>query len=128
MRRLSLLVVAVLLLAVQGGPPVKFIHPKTRIVLASVRGFADIPVQVWAERHEANRLMRVEWWGEGCSGSFEREMAGEGAPRLFPDDGWRLARLQPGVCLFTASVYGAGSRLRHRATLEVCAAGGEHTC
>jgi hypothetical protein len=111
--------------------PVRFIHPRARVVLSGIRG-VDIPVQAWIERNAAHRLFEIRWQlvGDDTYQSHSKTVDGENEPTLFPDYGWMTVRLTPGEWVLTAlgcTEHAEGrctrSRVQGTTTIRVC--GGE---
>lgn len=124
-RRRTLWLAVVCLALTDGHDPVRFVHPRARIVLASPAG-VDIPVQTYVTPHPDNRSVTIAWDGEACGGSSSGELDGEYARALYPLEPLKV-RLYQGECLFVAVVYGAAGKLRARRELPVKVCGGGDT-
>lgn len=125
--RVLILALALSLTALtEGHDPIRFVHPKRRIVLAGPGG-VEVPVQTFVVPDARNRFWRLEWAGERCGGGSTKELLGEDDRALQPIEPIKV-RLGYGICAFVAGVYGPGGTLRARATLEVRVCGGDEAC
>ena len=122
-KRYLILALALIGVALTEPQPLTFIHPRGHVTLANPGGNADVLLQVFMQRHEDNRAIRVEW----CSGATGRALRGAEDSARHPEEPITV-RLPQGVCAFTATVYGAEGQVRHRLVHELCVAGGEASC
>lgn len=100
------------------GAIVAFIQPRSLFAIAAYGGI-EIPVQARVERHADNRAFRLAWDGDGCGGASWRQLEGEDASALQPNDTPVLVLASAGRCVFVAEVYAANRKLRGRAQIEV---------
>lgn len=115
----ALLLVALALAYLVAPPPVAFIQPRSRVVLASPYG-TEIPVQVRVEPTTANRALVIEW----CTGRSARSLDGADDTAVQPIKPLSV-RVFAGTCVFTATVYDSNRKQLARAQLDVHVCDGE---
>jgi hypothetical protein len=122
------LVAVALLLSVASGPAVRFVQPVRSLVLAGPSGTTFL-LQAWVERHPDNRWVDISWVGDNCGGSAGQSLDGEYAEKIIPRAPLKVHATY-GVCELTISVYGAGRKLRARASMpmQICGGGEENPC
>ena len=119
MRRLALFSVLALVALTDSHDPIRFLQPKSPIVLGSPSG-VEIPVQVKILPHEDNRSYRIEW----ADGSSGKSLYGADEPATQPPFRVRIHESQTIV----ATVYGSGGKVRGRVEFPIKVCGGEHGC
>lgn len=119
MKRIPLLIGALLLVALTDGKPVSFIQPKSAVILASPYG-AEIPLQVRIEPSPLNRGYRIDWDG----GASARSLNGDEEPALQPPLTIRVFQSQTIV----ARVFGEGGKQIARAEFNLKVCGGSEEC
>ena len=118
--RAYLFVGVVCLMATASEPPIKFLHPKSRLILLGAKS-VEIPVQLWIKRHPENRSYRITWDGEHCGGSSARTLDGDQDSQIHPPQ-WDQVKVRVtgiGTCTVWASVYGSGGKIRASASLDI---------
>lgn len=107
--------------AVAAAPPaVTFIHPRVPIVLSSPRG-TEIPVQLRIEPHADNRGYAIAW----CDGASGHTLDGAEDSAIQPAIAPLSVHVGPGDCPFTASVLGAGGKVRASTSFVMHVCGGQ---
>lgn len=106
-------------------PPVEFLQPRARVILASLHG-TDIPVQIRIEPHVDNRAYAIAWCGEGV---HVHTLDGADDAAIHPVSPLTI-RVYAGDCDLIATIYGPGDVIRARTTLtlRVCGGGEENAC
>lgn len=119
MRKISLFGVLALVALTDSHDPIKFIQPKSAIVMGSPSG-VEIPVQVKILPHADNRFYRIEW----ADGSSGKSLMGDEEPATQPMFRVRLHDSQTII----ATVFGAGGKVLGRTEFPIKVCGGETGC
>lgn len=127
---LSLVLLAVAL--TKDHDPIRFLHPKSRVVLSHPRG-VEIPVQVWIERHPEHRLLQLEWARAGETPQRHAQTVDGDHAKVFPAERWLTIRLTPGEWVITALACSSHqealcTRVHDRASMTVRVCGGDEEC
>lgn len=119
MRRFLLASVLFLVALTDSHDAVRFIQPKSSIVLGSPAG-VEVPIQVKITPHEDNRSYRIQW----ADGSSGKSLYGLDEPATQPAFKVRIHESQTIV----ATVFGAGGKVLGRTEFPIKVCGGENGC
>ena len=110
MKRSLLLLAALTCAALTKGDDVRFLQPKSRMILSAYGG-AEVPVQIRIEPNVANRGYRIDWDG----GATARSLDGDQEAATQPSITIRVFESQTIV----ATVFGSGGKVLSRATMDL---------